>query len=171
MSRRLERLAIFLSLALVAPVCLASQFTFDNGHFKLTVPDGWPRIMQSQGNPETMVFQAPDPAPADRNALARVTVTSQRVRDIASFQRFVNENTNHAKALPHFKADKRRSTSTNFYYTANEGTVRQTYVEHYVFRDGYAVMVRCVRPSHSQAGATWTSAFDKGCARIAASVR
>lgn len=171
MSRRFERLAFFLSLALAAPVCMASQFTFSNGHFTLTVPDGWPRIMQSHGNPESMVFQVPDPAPADHNALARITVTSQRVRDIASFQQFVATNINHARALPQFNADKRRSGNTDLYYTANEGRMQQTYTEHYVFRDGYAIMVRCVRPSRSSAGATWTSAFDKGCASMTASVR
>lgn len=168
MSRRFQRLVILLLFALVAPACMASQFTFTNGDFKLTVPDGWPRIMQSSGDPETMVFQAPDPAPGDQNALARITVTSQRVRNLVAFQQFVSEKTNHAHALSGFKADKQRSTPTNAYYTANEGAVQQTYVEHYAFHNGFAIMVRCVRPSHSQAGRAWMTRFDKGCSGVVA---
>lgn len=166
----IRRLVVLLLFVVVAPACMANQFTFDNGNFKLNVPDGWPRIMQSMGDPETMVFQAPDPSPDDHNALARVTVVSQRVRNLGAFRQFVDENTSHAHALPGFKADKQRSTPTNAYYTANEGKVRQTYVEHYAFQNGYAIMVRCVRPSHSQAGAAWTTNFDKGCAGIVASL-
>lgn len=166
----IRRLVVLLSFVVVAPACMASQFTFDNGNFMLSVPDGWPRIMQSMGDPETMVFQAPDPAPSAENPLARVTVVSQRVRNLAAFRQFVDENTNHAHALPGFKADKQRSTPTHAYYTANEGKVRQAYVEHYAFHDGYAIMVRCVRPSHSQAGVAWTQNFDKGCAGIVASL-
>lgn len=171
MSRRLERIACFALLGLIAPACMASQFTFATGGFKITVPDGWPRIMQSHGDPESMVFQVPDSSPSARNALARVVVTSQSVRDIASFEHFVAEHTNHAHTLPHFKADAQRSTSTSLYYTATDGHVKQTYVERYFFHEGYAILVRCVRPTHSQAGAAWTAAFDRGCASVAASIK
>lgn len=169
MSHRLECIAVFLSLALAAPACLATQVTLANGHIQLTVPGGWSRIMQSQGDPETMVFQVPDPA--DKNALARVTVTSQHVPNLVAFQQFVVRNSHHAHSLPHFKADPQRSTSRIHYYTADEGSVPQSYVEYYSFHRGYAVMVRCIRPTHGHAGAAWTTAFDKGCARVAASVK
>lgn len=171
MSRRLERIALCFVLAVFAPACMAAQFTFSNGNIEVTVPDGWPRIMQTKGNPETMVFQVPDPSPTAKDTLARVAVTTQRMGDIASFERFVAENVNHAHTLAQFDADAARSTPTAIYYTAEEGHISQTYVERYYFRNGYAIMVRCVRPTHSEAGASWTAAFDRGCASVAASVK
>ncbi|HEX7341600.1 MAG TPA: hypothetical protein VF269_04910 [Rhodanobacteraceae bacterium] len=171
MTHRLERLVIFALLALIAPACLAAQFTFANGNIQLTVPDGWPRILQSKGDPETMVFQVPDPSPDSRNALARISVTTEQVHDIISFERFVQENSARAHVLPDYQADKLHSTSTTLRYTADDGSVQQTYVEHYSLHHGYAVVVRCVRPSHSQAGAAWAATFDRGCASIAASIK
>ncbi len=162
-------LAGMLTMAIATPA-RATQFTLANGGFRFQVPDGWPRIMQTQGDPETLVFQVPDPSPTRRNALARVSVTSQHVQDIVSFGALVAEDTNHAHALPHFQLDKQRSSTTTLHYTALEGKVQQTYVEHYYFRDGYAIQIRCVRPTHSQAGAAWTAAFDQGCASITASL-
>lgn len=171
MSRRLERILTFALLACVAPACFASEFTFSDGNFTLTVPDGWPRIMQSMGDPESMVFQVPDPSPSAQDTLARVTVTSERVADIAAFERVVARDTNHAHTLPDFKADATHSSSNALFYTAREGHVLQSYAEHYIFRNGFAIQVRCVRPAHGQAGPAWTAAFDRGCASIAASIK
>jgi len=172
MPRRRSLHAILFLLAVLAPsACLASQFTLVNGNFSFSVPDGWPRIMQTRGDPETMVFQVPDTSPSRQESLARVSVTSKQVRDLTAFQAFVAEDTAHAQALPGFQLDKQRSTPTAYYYTATEGSAEQTFTAHYYFHDGYAVQVRCVRPSHSQAGNEWTRAFDEGCARITSSLR
>ncbi|HEX7339266.1 MAG TPA: hypothetical protein VF271_04950 [Rhodanobacteraceae bacterium] len=166
MSRRLECLALFLAAVLMAPACMAAQYTFTNGNFVINVPDSWSRIVYAPGDPESMVFQVPDPSPTQTDTLARVTITSEKVRDLISFRQFVGENSRHAQALPGFHATGSDSTPTVLHYTAQEGTAMQTYNEHYYFRDGYAVMVRCVRPAHSQAGAAWTAAFDKDCAGV-----
>lgn len=169
--RRSFRVTLFLLAVIASPVCLASSYTLANGGFRFSVPDGWPRIMQTDGDPETMVFQVPDDSPSRRESLARVSITSARVSDVTSFQAFVAEDTAHAQALPGFTLDKQRSTPTAFYYTASEGGVAQAYTAHYYFHNGYAIQVRCVRPAQSQAGDDWTRTFDEGCAAITSSLR
>lgn len=172
MPRRTSLLVVLaLALATIAPTCFATQFTLVNGNFTFTVPNGWPRIMQSPGDPETLVFQAPDSSSTGQESLARVTVTSQHIADIASFEGFVAEATNHDKALPDFHLDTSRSTSTKLYYTATQGSIVQTYVEHFYLHRGYAIQVRCVRPTTSAAGSQWTTHFDQGCATITASLK
>ena len=170
MARRKFCLALFLLLAIVTPACLAAHYTLANGNFRFYVPDGWPRILQTQGDPEMQVFQDPDPSATGQNALARVTVTSQHVPDIASFQALIDEESSRAQSLPSYQLDKQHSTSTRFHYTATDGSVAQTYVVHYYLHDGYAIQVRCVRPSQTQAGASWVQSFDKGCAAISDSL-
>lgn len=161
-----------LSLLLVgaAPACLAAQFALANGGIRFTVPDGWSRILQSPGDPEMQVFQDPDPMARSKDALARVSVISQSVPDIISFQALVNEENNRARSLPHYQLDKQRSSATHFYYTATDGSVEQTYEVHYSLLNGYAVEVRCVRPARTETGTGWISNFDKGCATIAGSL-
>lgn len=169
--RRSLSVTLFLLALLVAPTCFATQYTLSNGEFGFNVPEGWPRIMQTSGDPETMVFQVPDSSPSRHESLARVSVTSKQVHDITSFQHFVAQDTSHAQALPDFQLDKQRSTPTTFYYTATEGGVEQTYIAHYYFHDGYAIQVRCVRPTRSQAGSDWTQTFDRGCETVASNLR
>lgn len=170
MARRRFHLALFMLLVTVAPACLAAHYTLANGNFGFYVPNGWPRIMSTQGDPEMQVFQYPDPSSTSQNALARVTVTSQHVPDIASFQALIDEESSRAQSLSDYHLDKQLSTSTRFHYTATDGSVTQTYVVHYYLHDGYAIQVRCVRPTWSQAGAAWIKAFDKGCAAISDSL-
>ncbi|HET7301420.1 MAG TPA: hypothetical protein VFJ01_12310 [Oleiagrimonas sp.] len=170
MARRRFHLALFMLLVTAAPACLAAHYTLANGNFRFYVPDGWPRIMSAQGDPEMQVFQDPDPSATSQNALARVTVTSQQVSGITSFQALIDEESSRAQGLPDYHLDKRLSTSTRFHYTATDGSVAQTYVVHYYLHDGYAIQVRCVRPTRSQAGAAWMKAFDKGCAAISDSL-
>lgn len=168
--RRNVLFTLFLVLAGAAPACLAAQYALANGGIRFTVPDGWSRILQSPGDPEMQVFQDPDPMARSKDALARVSVISQSVPDIISFRALVEQENNRARSLPHYQLDKQRSSATHFYYTATDGSVEQTYEVHYSLHDGYAVEVRCVRPTRTGAGTDWIRDFDKGCATIAGSL-
>ncbi|HET7358870.1 MAG TPA: hypothetical protein VFJ04_01885 [Rhodanobacteraceae bacterium] len=165
--RRIRKLLLAASLALVATAALATDYTLASGRIRFSTPDSWLRIMQAQGDPEIMAFQVPDPSPTARDTLARVTVSSQRVADIAGFKNVVALGMDKARTLPGYRRDAAHSGSTWLAYTAEESGVSQTYVEHYYFTEGHAVQLRCVRPTASQAGAEWTAAFDQGCAAIA----
>lgn len=146
----------------------AADYTLADGRVHFSTPDDWRRIMQTQGDPEVMAFQVPDPSPTAQNTLARVTVSSTRVADIGDFQRYVAAAMAKARTLPGYHQDAGKSGPTWSTYAAQESGEAQAYVERYYFHDGVAVQLRCVRPAASQAGAAWSAAFDKGCAAVAA---
>src|SRR6185437_14248553 len=100
--------------------------------------------------------QVPDPSPTGKSSLARVTVTVTRVPDISSFHQFMAQATAKALALPGYPQDN----GTAFSYT-----------EHYWFKHGYAIQLRCVRPTRTQAGSAWQADFDKGCDALAVQLK
>src|SRR5699024_4761670 len=121
----------------------------------------WPRILQTSGDPEMQVFEDPDSTAVSKNALARVTVSSQHVADIASFRALVATETSRAEALPDYHLDTTRSSPTDFHYTATDGSVKLDYAVHFYLHDNYAVEVRCVRPAKDAAAAAWAQRFDR----------
>jgi hypothetical protein len=165
--RRSRKLFLAALLMVVATAAMATDYTMASGRIRFSTPDGWLRIMQAQGDPEIMAFQVPDPSPTARDTLARVTVSSQNVADIAGFKNVVALGMDKARTLPGYQPDAAHSGPTWIAYTAQESGEAQTYVERYYLIDGHAVQLRCVRPTASQAGAAWTAAFDQGCAAIA----
>lgn len=168
--RRHRKLLALLLLATSASAA-AADYTLADGKVKFSTPDDWRRIMQTQGDPEVMAFQVPDPSPTAQNTLARVTVSSTHVADIGDFQQYVSTATAKARTLPGYRLDAAHSGATWSSYAAQESGEAQTYFERYYFHNGVAVQLRCVRPAASQAGAAWTAAFDKGCAAVAADLQ
>ncbi|HEX5306343.1 MAG TPA: hypothetical protein VFW82_09690 [Dyella sp.] len=155
---------------LMAGPALASDVSMANGAISFTTPDNWLGIMETQGDPEVRVFQVPDPSPTAGNTLARVTVTVKQVGDIGGYQRYVAAANAKAQALPGYQPIRGVSNSNgpnDYLYTAQESGETIAYVEHYWFRDGRAIQLRCLRPVSSQAGTTWQAAFDKGCSDVA----
>jgi hypothetical protein len=164
--RRHRKLLALLLLATCASAT-AADYTLADGSVHFSTPDGWRRIMQTQGDPEMMAFQVPDPSPTAQSTLARVTVSSTHVADIAGFQHYVATAMAKARTLPGYHPDQAKSGPTWSTYAAQESGEAQAYVERYYFHNGVAVQLRCVRPAASQAGAAWSAAFDKGCDSIA----
>jgi hypothetical protein len=166
----LRHLAITAAL-LLAGQASATEISMVGGSVRFTAPDAWLGIMQTDGDPEARVFQVPDPSPTAANTLARVTVLAKQVPDMAGFQQYVSAASDKAKALPGYQP-VRDVTNTNgpadFLYTAQEGGVPTSYVEHYWFHAGHAIQLRCLRPLSSQAGVAWANTFDKDCAAVAA---
>lgn len=167
---RLIHAIVFVLFATMAPACMAAQYTLANANLQFYVPDGWSRIMSSQGDREMQVFEVPAASSSDQGELSRVTVSSEEVSDIAAFQTVVHQDNERAQSLPHYLLDKRRSTPTLFYYTATDGSVAQTYVVHYYLHDGHAIRVQCVHPSRLPNEHDWLKAFNKGCDAIGASI-
>ncbi len=145
----------------------AGEVSMADGSVTFHTPDSWLTIMQTEGDPEAQVFQVPDPSPTGKNSLARITVTVKQVQDISSFHQFMAEADAKAMALPGYKVAPAPPTPNSNVYTAQEIGTDFSYVEHYWFKNGRAIQLRCVRPSQSLAGATWKADFDKGCAALA----
>lgn len=168
---RRPTLAIALVAALVAGAARAADVSMADGAVRFTTPANWLGIMETQGDPEARVFQVPDPSPTGKNSLARVTVTVKQVADLNGFNQYRSEATAKAMALPGYKAAEVPPGPNSNIYTAQENATAFSYTEHYWFKNGHAIQLRCVRPSQSEAGAEWKAAFDKGCEAIAAQLK
>ncbi len=160
-----------LAIALVSSMLLgavhAAEVSMAGGNVTFDTPNTWLAIMQTQGDPEAQVFQVPDPSPTGKSSLARVTVTVKQVQDISSFHQFMAEATAKAMSLPGYSADAVPPVPNSNLYVAQENGVQFSYTEHYWFTHGYAIQLRCIRPSKSLAGSAWQAEFDKGCAALA----
>lgn len=167
------RRAAFAAALLLPLHALAGDVSMAGGSVTFSTPDNWLGIMETQGDPEVRVFQVPDPSPTADNTLARVTVTVKQVADLNVYHRYVSDANAKAEALPGYQLVRGVSNTSgpdDYLYTAKESGETIAYVEHYWFRNGKAIQLRCLRPAATQAGAAWQAAFDKGCRDIASSL-
>jgi len=160
-----------LLFGLLLPAAYATNVSMAGGSVNFSTPDHWLGIMETQGDPEVRVFQVPDPSPTASSSLARVTVTVKQVADISGFQQYMSSATQKAKALKGYLPSASLGGPNSAAYTAQENGAPFVYSERYWLKDNHAIQLRCVRPAQSQAGAAWSSAFDKGCDAVAASLR
>ncbi|HEY8683870.1 MAG TPA: hypothetical protein VIM06_11920 [Rhodanobacter sp.] len=165
-----------IAVALMATLLLASavhatDVSMANGSVTFSTPDNWLGIMETQGDPESRVFQVPDPSPTGKNNLARVSVTVKQTADVNGFQQYMGDATAKAMSLPGYKAAAVPPGPNSYTYTAQENGAQFSYTEHYWMKDGHAIQLRCMRPTQSDAGAAWKAAFDKGCEAIAARLK
>ncbi|MET0936692.1 MAG: hypothetical protein ABWX83_11910 [Luteibacter sp.] len=151
------------ALLLASPFVGATDATMAGGAIVVPVPDGWVPIMQSEGETETQVFQVPGSNAADAT-LARVSITLQKVPNLNGFQQFSGNMRSRASGLKEYAAGKATGPTENV-YTAREGSVKLSYFERYFYSGGYAIQLRCIRPTGD---AKWNASFDKGCADVAA---
>lgn len=151
---------------LTAPlIAHAADYQLANGTVHFAAPDAWTPIMQkTDGDPQFVALQLPGAA---SDALARITVSAQRVGDSSGYKQFVDDAAAKAHKLPNYK-DGAGVAGTEVRYSASENKQNTEYREYYGFRNGLALQVRCVRPA--AASAAWTSTFDAGCAAIAKAV-
>ena len=164
-------LAIALAAVLMAGAVQAAEVSMAGGNITFDTPASWMPIMQTEGETEAQVFQVPDPSPTGKSNLARVTVTVTQVPDISSFHQFMAQATAKALALPGYQQDKLPPVPNSNLYTAQENGTGFSYTERYWFKHGYAIQLRCVRPTRSQAGNNWQAEFDKGCNALAAQLK
>ena len=168
---RKTALATLLASAMLASAVHAAEVSMAGGSITFDTPANWLPIMQTEGDTEAQVFQVPDPSPTGKNSLARVTVTVTQVPDISSFHQFMAQATAKALALPGYQQDKVPPAPNSNLYTAQENGTGFSYTEHYWFKHGYAIQLRCVRPTRTQAGSAWQADFDKGCDALAVQLK
>lgn len=152
---------------LLAGTVHATNVSMAGGAITFKTPDTWQGIMQTEGDPEARVFQVPDPSPTGKSSLARVTVTVKKAPDIAAFDQYKDAAAEKAKLLPAYRPSSGTGDPNEIIYSARENGAEFNYVEHYWFKNGRAIQLRCVRPAQSEAGTKWTTEFDKGCGAIA----
>ena len=149
-------------------VAQADDVSMASGNVHFSTPSNWVGIMQVDGDPEVRVFQVPDPSPSKSDTLARVSVMVKQVSDLQAFNNYVSSSVSKARDMKDYAPVASATGDQNsFIYTASESGVGYTYLERYWFRNGHAIQLRCARPTTSQAGASWTASFDKGCNALA----
>jgi hypothetical protein len=168
---RSSTLVIAFAATLLAAGAHAGDVSMADGSVTFSTPASWLAIMETQGDPEAHVYQVPDPSPTGKTSLARVTVTVKQVDDVNSFNQYRSEATAKAMALPGYQASPTPPGPNSNIYTAQENGTPFSYTEHYWFKNGHAIQLRCMRPSQTQAGASWKAEFDKGCADLAAQLK
>ncbi|HJP98547.1 MAG TPA: hypothetical protein VJ862_08300 [Rhodanobacteraceae bacterium] len=159
--------ALLLASALAITPAFAADYSLANGTVRFSAPDAWPVLMEKQDGPRQFVaLQVKDPS--DNKALARITVTTEKVDGVQGFQAFLNNGTERARKLPGYAAVNAPGSTSSMRYTATENRVRNAYSEHYAYRSNLAIQVRCIRPAN--APADWRDTFDAGCQAIVTAV-
>lgn len=169
MSRNIRSMAVLFATATLAmaPAAFAADYSLADNAVKFSAPDAWPMLMEKQDGPRQFVALQVK-APSNTNALARITVTTEKVNGVQGFQQFLTTGTARARKLPGYVADKTLGSSSSLRYTATENSEKNAYTETYAYRSNLAIQVRCVRPV--DAPADWRSTFDAGCQSIVTAV-
>lgn len=169
MNRNRSAMLVLLgTCALVAaPAALAADYSLANGAVKFSAPDAWPMLMEKlEGQRQFIALQVKDSG--DANALARITVTVEKVDGVQGFQEFLHDGTRRARKLPGYAATNGAGNTSSLRYTATENHEKDAYTEIYAYRADLAIQVRCIRPV--EAPANWRATFDAGCKAIADAV-
>ncbi|MGH8147835.1 MAG: hypothetical protein ACREPY_16075 [Rhodanobacteraceae bacterium] len=169
MSRHTPYVAALLAALMltVASTAFAADYSLANGAVKFSSPDGWPMLMEKlDGSRQFVALQVKNPS--DRNALARITVTVEKVDGVQGFQNFLSASTARAHKLPGYVSVNTLGGSSSLHYTATENHEKNAYTETYAYRNNLAIQVRCIRPA--SAGGDWRATFDAGCKSIVTAV-
>lgn len=166
-----SRALILATLIAISAPAMAADFQLNGGSVHFSAPGEWPVIMQmSEGNPQVVAFSVKDPAAAGTDETSRVTVTSKKIADGPAFQAMVNGALEKAKQQQDFSSDKDNADSSSLRYSAAEGKTHYHYREHFYFKNGLGVQLRCARPMLDKTSKEWVADFEKGCDEIAASL-
>ena len=153
--------------ALAITPAFAADYSLANGAVRFSAPDAWPVLMEKQdGARQFVALQVKDPS--NHQALARITVTTERVDGVQGFQAFLNAGTERARKLPGYAAVNMPGSTSSLRYTATENHEKNAYDEHYAFRSNVAIQVRCIRPA--KAPIDWRNTFDAGCQSIVTAI-
>lgn len=168
MNRKTQLLLVLLGVSMLAvPAAFAADYSLANGAVRFSAPDAWPVLMEKQdGARQFVALQVKDPS--NHQALARITVTTEKVDGVQGFQTFLDSGTERARKLPGYAAVNTPGSTSSLRYTATENHEKNAYDEHYAFRSNLAIQVRCVRPAN--APAEWRNTFDAGCQSIVTSI-
>ena len=162
--------------AIVFPASAFAQgktdYTLNSGQVNFRVPPTWSAIMEkSDGNPQAIAFQIPDPATQGSEATASVTVKTRQLKSAAEFPSTVANAFEHAKSQSGYQDDASNSNKAVHQYFIMQGKTR------YLVRDGFAqagmvsVEVHCLRPLLPANTPAWNKEFDSACDGVLTSLK
>ncbi|MEO7065201.1 MAG: hypothetical protein ABI082_15670 [Dokdonella sp.] len=149
-----------------------TDYTLNSGQVNFHVPPTWSAIMEkSDGNPQAVVFQIPDPATQGSEATASVTVKTRQLKSAAEFPGTVANEFEHAKTQSGYENDASNTNKAVHQYFVLQGKIR------YLVRDGFAqagmisVQVHCLRPLLPANTPAWNKEFDRACDAVLTSLK
>lgn len=166
-------------LPLILLFCTASvsaqsnnDYNLNDGQVRFSVPAGWATIMEkSDGNPQAIIFQIPDPATAGTEDTASVTVKTRQLKSPLDFPEAMQNELALSRAQGGYEAEALTNDSGIHRYFVTRGQTRYAIRDKFVLQGTIAVQVRCQRPLLDATTKDWTSSYDAGCASVAASVK
>lgn len=169
----MKALTLFLLiLAGAAQAQTQTDHTLNDGKIRFSVPAGWTAIMEkSDGNPQAVIFQVPDPATQGTEDTASITVKTRQLRASADFTEALQNELALSKSQTGYESDLDSSDSGVHRYFVMRGKTRYAIRDRFVLIAGVAVQVRCQRPLLDATTREWTASYDSGCNRVAASLQ
>ncbi|HEY6545387.1 MAG TPA: hypothetical protein VIZ64_10865 [Dokdonella sp.] len=165
--------ACLLPALLVAATAFAQDgsHSLNDGKVRFSVPPEWVAVMQkTDGNPQAIAFQVPDPATQGSDDVASVTVKSRHLANAAQYAIVVREQFDHARQQPGYEADPAATDASTHRYHVVRGKTKYLVRDSFAQVGGVAVEVRCQRPLLEATQASWNASFDAECGRVVASL-
>jgi len=168
---------VLLPAFLLATSCAAPAFAQDgtyslnDGAVRFGAPAGWTAVMQkTDGNPQAIAFQVPDPAAEGTDDAASVTVKTRHLANDSQFGVVVREQIDHARQQPGYEADAAGTDASTHRYHVVRGKTKYFVRDSFQEVGGVAVEVRCQRPLLDASSAAWNARFDSECGALVASL-
>ena len=167
--------ALALPLAFVSLAALAqakTDYTLNGGAVHFHVPGDWTAIMEkSDGDPQAVIFQVPDPVTQGTEDTASVTVKTRAMKSGDDFQSFVTEAFERAKGQSGYENDATNKDSSVHRYYVTRSKVRYLVRDAYQMNGNVGIEVRCQRPLLDSTPQEWNDKFDAACANVVASMK
>ena len=173
---RLLILCAVASAASAFPIAAHAQgktdYTLNEGQVHFHAPPTWSAIMEkSDGDPQAIAFQVPDPATQGSEATASVTVKTRQLKSVAEFASTMAMEFERATTQSGYENDASNTNKAVHQYFVMQGKTR------YLVRDGFAqsgmvsVEVHCLRPLLATNTPAWNKEFDGACDGILTSLK
>lgn len=164
--------AFLLALSCATPVAAqVGDYALNDGQVRFSVPSGWTALMQkTEGNPQAIAFQVPDPATQGSEDTASVTVKTRHLANASQFGVVVREQIDHARQQPGYEADAAGTDASTHRYHVVRGKTKYFVRDSFQARGEVAIEVRCQRPLLDATPASWSAQFDSDCSAVVASL-
>ena len=126
---------------------------------------------KSDGNPQAMIFQIPDPAAEGTEDTASITVKTRQLKAPADFQDAMQNELALSRAQTGYEAEAITNDTGVHRYFVTRGKTRYAIRDKFVLRGTIAIQVRCQRPLLDATSKDWTASYDSGCDNVVASVK
>ena len=167
--------SLALTLALASPLAFAqakTDYTLNGGAVHFHVPGDWTAIMEkSDGDPQAVIFQVPDPTAQGTEDTASVTIKTRNLKASADFNGFVQDEFERSKGQSGYETDSANKDSSAHRYFVMRNKTRYLIHDNYELAGNVAVLVRCQRPLIEGTPSDWSDRFDASCASVVASMK